>query len=230
MTTASASSHVDASGAVGPDPMTPGSSRTGPTTSESANVTTSQRAAAARPPPFTADRCLRTAFSSSIDAPASSSSFVVACLSASVTPSAGAASSADAPPDSSTSSDSSGAAWLAQIERGAAGRLAGLGRDRMAGPHRRDRRRPLARPMRRGDQPALHHHAGVERGAHHRAGRLPRRDDADAAAARPRREPRLERGTEPASGVDGRRRRRRRSPAPPRADAPAPRPAGRRGS
>ena len=90
-----------------------------------------------------------------------------------------------------------------EVERGAARRLAGLGRDGMAGPHRRDRRGPLARPMGRDDQPALHHHAGVERGAHHRAGRLPRRDDADAAAARPRREPRLERGTEPASGLDG---------------------------
>ena len=61
---ASASANVDASGTVGPEPITLGSSSTGEITSEIASVVTGHRAAAASRPPLTADRCLRTAFNS----------------------------------------------------------------------------------------------------------------------------------------------------------------------
>ncbi len=78
-----ASRNVVASGTVGPDPMTLGSS---PTTSEIANVRHAPGAAAASHPPLIADRCLRTVLSSWMFAPARSRWRVVACLSASVSP------------------------------------------------------------------------------------------------------------------------------------------------
>ena len=100
----SASRKVVASGTVGPDPMTLGSS---PTTSEMANVRQAPGAAAASHPPLLAERCFLTVFSSWMSAPARRRCRVVFCLSASVRPSAGTAISAEAPPDSRTSSVSS---------------------------------------------------------------------------------------------------------------------------
>ena len=64
--TSSASANVLGSGIVGPDPITDKSS---PTTSEITSVMTGPAVAAASLPPLIADRCLRTALSSSIVAP-----------------------------------------------------------------------------------------------------------------------------------------------------------------
>ncbi len=66
ITMSSASAKRLASGTVGPEPMTAGSS---PTTSEIASVTTGTVEAAASHPPLTADRCLRTVLSSVIVSP-----------------------------------------------------------------------------------------------------------------------------------------------------------------
>ena len=94
-----------ASGTVGPEPITAGSS---PGTSLIARVTTrAGAAAAARRPPLIADRCFRTAFISVMLAPQASSARLTACLSASVRPGAGAASRAEAPPDISAMTRSS---------------------------------------------------------------------------------------------------------------------------
>ncbi len=95
------SDQVDGSATPGPEPIT---LRSSPTTSEIASVTTWPRQLAASRPPLTADRCLRTAFSSVIAAPAAIIVRAVCCLSASDRPGVGAAISAEAPPDSSTSS------------------------------------------------------------------------------------------------------------------------------
>ncbi len=57
-------------------------------------------------PPFSQERCFRTALISRIVAPPRRSSLVVRCLSASVTPGSGAGKRLDAPPDRSTSSRS----------------------------------------------------------------------------------------------------------------------------
>ena len=102
--TSSASANVDESGAVGPEAITSSGS---PTTSESASVTTvAGWAARARRPPLKRERCLRTAFSSPIVAPASSSSRVTACLSPRLIGDAGAGVRADPPPDTRTSTRS----------------------------------------------------------------------------------------------------------------------------
>ncbi len=88
---------VEASGAVGPEPMT---SRSSPITSES--ISDSTRAGAARRascPPLMREMCLRMALISWILAPEASSSRVVACFSSRVMPSAGSGISADAPPE-----------------------------------------------------------------------------------------------------------------------------------
>ncbi len=96
---------MDGSGTVGPDPIT---LRSSPTTSEIARHTVGPAAAAARRPPFTADRCLRTVLRAVISAPPFNKALTVARLSSSVKSSAGTAINADAPPDSSTTSVSSG--------------------------------------------------------------------------------------------------------------------------
>ncbi len=105
-TSARASAKLVASGTVGPEAITAGSS---PGTSLIASVTTrAGEAAAASRPPLIAERCFRTAFISVIVAPLASSARFTACLSASVSPSAGKASSADPPPEISASTRSSG--------------------------------------------------------------------------------------------------------------------------
>src|SRR2546427_249047 len=62
-----ASRNVVRSGAVGPDPITP---RSSPPTSERMRVSTEAGVAAASRPPLIAERCLRTALTSAIVAPA----------------------------------------------------------------------------------------------------------------------------------------------------------------
>ncbi len=84
---ASASAEVVGSATVGPEAITQGSS---PGTSEIIRVTTRAGAAAAASlPPLIADKCRRTQFISEIVAPLFRSALLIACLSASVTPSAG---------------------------------------------------------------------------------------------------------------------------------------------
>ena len=102
-TTVSASAKVVGSPTVGPDPMTDGSSATGPCTSEIAQVTDCP-ATAARRPPLMAERCFRTEFRSAIGTPAFINARAVLILSSSESPGAGTASSEDAPPDSRTTS------------------------------------------------------------------------------------------------------------------------------
>ncbi len=103
---ARASAKVVGSGTVGPEAITAGSS---PGTSLIASVTTrAGLAAAASLPPLMAERCLRTQFISEMFAPQASSARLIACLSASVSPSAGAAQSAEPPPDIRASTRSSG--------------------------------------------------------------------------------------------------------------------------
>ena len=100
--TARASANVEASGTVGPDAMTAGSS---PGTSEIANVTTrAGAAAAASRPPLIAERCLRTVLISPIVAPQRNSARVTACLSLSDSPGAGSVNSAEPPPEARNTS------------------------------------------------------------------------------------------------------------------------------
>src|SRR5438034_2085062 len=99
-----ASRNVVRSGAVGPDPITP---RSSPPTSERMSVSTEAVVAAASRPPLIAERCLRTALTSTIVAPERRSSCVVRCLSASVSPAAGKGRRLEAPPDRSTINRSS---------------------------------------------------------------------------------------------------------------------------
>ena len=87
-----------------------------PGTSEIASVTArAGQAAAARRPPLTAERCLRTQLISEMVAPDRSNSPVTARLSASETPGAGAASSADPPPESRHSKRSSSPSPAARL-------------------------------------------------------------------------------------------------------------------
>ena len=88
---------VVGSGTVGPLAITAGSS---PGTSEiSSETVRAGNAAAASRPPLIRDRCLRTQFISSIEAPERSSALLIACLSASERPSGGRVSSAEPPPE-----------------------------------------------------------------------------------------------------------------------------------
>ncbi|OIQ64665.1 hypothetical protein GALL_537830 [mine drainage metagenome] len=104
--TSSASAQVLGSGCVGPLAITAGSS---PGTSEISSVCTGAGAhAAASRPPLIADRWRRTQFISAIVAPLSSSSRLMRCLSASVSPAAGSGSSAEPPPLISAMTWSSG--------------------------------------------------------------------------------------------------------------------------
>lgn len=87
---------VDVSGTVGPEAMTSNGS---PMTSDRTRVTMDAGAARrASCPPFTAEMCLRTAFSSSMEAPQARSDLLVARRSSSVNPMDGQHSSAEAPP------------------------------------------------------------------------------------------------------------------------------------
>ena len=105
---ATAPAKVEASGAVGPEPMT---SRSSPITSESSSASTAAGAARrASCPPLMREMCLRTALISWMLAPQASSRRVVACFSSSVMGVAGSGSSADAPPEIRQSTRSSGAA------------------------------------------------------------------------------------------------------------------------
>ena len=113
--TRSASSNVDGSGAVGPDAMTSSGS---PMTSDRTSVSTSAgMAARASCPPLSTERCLRTALSALIVAPASSKSRVVACFSCRVIGGAGAGVSAEPPPEISTTTRSSAPARRARSSR-----------------------------------------------------------------------------------------------------------------
>ena len=95
--TASASAQVVASGSVGPEAITDGSS---PGTSEMSRVSMrAGRQASARRPPLIAERCFRTQLISPIVAPEFSSSRDSARLSSSVMPSPGSASGAEPPPE-----------------------------------------------------------------------------------------------------------------------------------
>ena len=102
-----------------------------------------------------ADRCLRTVFNAWMSAPARSSRAVVCRLSASVTPSAGTAISAEAPPDSSTSERLVRRERRSERQRAPAGRLARVGRHRMAATRRTSKpdgtpvqSRPMTSPWR----------------------------------------------------------------------------------
>jgi len=77
-------------------------------TSEIMSVTIVACVEAARPPPFSKERCFLTAFSSWMVAPPRRSSRVIRCVSARVTPGTGAGNRLDAPPDNSTNSRSQG--------------------------------------------------------------------------------------------------------------------------
>jgi hypothetical protein len=77
------------------------------------SATTGARLAAARRPPWIADRCLRTVFISRISAPLFSSRPVSALSSEIAIPGAGSDSRLDPPPESSASSRSSGPSSLA---------------------------------------------------------------------------------------------------------------------
>ncbi len=103
--TSRASASVVVSATVGPDAIT---ERSSPGTSEMMSVTTRAGAAEmASLPPLIAERCLRTAFISSMRAPLLSNARVIACLSASVTSPPGSVSSADPPPEMSARTRSS---------------------------------------------------------------------------------------------------------------------------
>src|ERR1035437_8413890 len=94
---APAAAKVEASGAVGPEPMT---SRLSPMTSERSRDST--RAGAARRascPPLMSEMCLRTVLISWMVAPEARSTRVVACFSSRVMPAAGRGKSAEAPPE-----------------------------------------------------------------------------------------------------------------------------------
>jgi len=102
--TSRASAKVVGSGTVGPEAT---ASSGEPTTSLTMSVTTRAGAAAcASRPPAMRDRCLRTAFTSAMGAPARISACVAARRSVSVTPATGAGQSADAPPESRQSTTS----------------------------------------------------------------------------------------------------------------------------
>ncbi len=119
-TTASASAKVLASGTVGPEPITAGSS---PGTSEITSVTTlAGCAAAARRPPLIAERCLRTTFIWPMSAPEASRARLSACLSSRLMPGAGRLSRAEAPPEIRHSTRSSAPADFGELEH-ARGRL-----------------------------------------------------------------------------------------------------------
>jgi hypothetical protein len=95
--TPKASAKVVGSGEAGPEAIV---ERSSPTTSDSTSALTRAGAARrARPPPLRRDRCLRTAFSSWMVAPACMRRAVVRALSRSERPPAGAGRSAEAPPD-----------------------------------------------------------------------------------------------------------------------------------
>ena len=95
--TARASSKVEGSGAVGPDPITETSS---PITSEINKVTSpAGTQALASLPPFTRDKCLRTMFISLIVAPERMSNSLIRFFSSSVIPSLGKVNSAELPPE-----------------------------------------------------------------------------------------------------------------------------------
>ena len=79
-----------------------------PTTSEIASVTVRPADAAARRPPFTSDRCLRTQLTARMSASARSRRRVTSRFASSGTPGAGAVINADAPPESSTTMQASG--------------------------------------------------------------------------------------------------------------------------
>jgi len=81
---------------VGPDAMT--SSRS-PITSEMISVTMRALVAWTSPPPFTRDRCFRTAFISSMVAPEASRRSVIRCFSVRLTSRTGAGHSAEPPPE-----------------------------------------------------------------------------------------------------------------------------------
>ena len=115
--TAFASSIVVGSGAQGPEAMCVGSS---PTTSEMMSATTGARLAAARRPPWIADRCLRTVFISRMSAPLFSSCPVSALSSAIEIPGAGSDSRLEPPPEISASSRSSGPSCRAFLRISAA--------------------------------------------------------------------------------------------------------------
>ena len=112
--TASAAPGSNAAPVIGPDPITDGSSSLGTQTSEIASVIDRPASAEATPgrpraascPPLIPDRCRRTRFISSIDAPAPRSADVARALSSIVRPAAGTASIADAPPERHTTSRS----------------------------------------------------------------------------------------------------------------------------
>ena len=126
-----ASAKVVGSGTVGPEAITEGSS---PGTSLMRYVTTRAGwAAAARRPPFTAERCLRTQFISAIVAPLRSRAAFTARLSSSETPSAGSASSAEPPPEMRQMSRSSAVEAAGQLEDAAGRRAAGRVRHRVRG-------------------------------------------------------------------------------------------------
>jgi hypothetical protein len=104
--TRQASAKVVGSGTVGPEAM---ASSGLPTTSDRMRLTTvAGRARRASWPPLSAERCLRTAFVSTMVAPQRRSAPVIACLSASETPPAGRGINAEPPPEMTTSARSRG--------------------------------------------------------------------------------------------------------------------------
>mmetsp|Transcript_41199 Transcript_41199/g.94768 ORF Transcript_41199/g.94768 Transcript_41199/m.94768 type:complete len:321 (+) Transcript_41199:512-1474(+) len=91
------STYVETSGTVGPEPM---SSSGSPTTSDKIIVTTlAGWQCAVSCPPFTLERCLRTAFFSSTGQPQPSNNRVASFISSKEIPSAGATSSEELPPE-----------------------------------------------------------------------------------------------------------------------------------
>ena len=104
-TMASASARVVASGTVGPEATSAGSS---PGMSETTSETTrAGEAAAASRPPLIAETCFLTAFIAAIGAPDASSARLTAISSSSVSSPAGAGSSAEPPPQISATTRSS---------------------------------------------------------------------------------------------------------------------------
>ncbi len=77
-------------------------------TSDTANVRTTPAQEAASRPPFTRDRCFRSALSAVMSAPPVMTCATARCFASSESPSAGAAINAEAPPDRRHSNPSSG--------------------------------------------------------------------------------------------------------------------------
>ena len=137
--------------------------RSSPTTSEIARQTVGPDAAAARRPPFTADRCLRIVLSAVISAPPFSSALTAVRLSSSVSAPAGTAINAEAPPESSTTSVSSGIGALRDLERAPARCDAALIRQRMARWNPLQVRRQRNRQVRADDDAVANAIAGDRR-------------------------------------------------------------------